>query len=70
MRKMKKWIINKRIYNIERNANLVCLGALLDIDTYNKIQKIKQLKGIKTNEDFVRECYKIAKRSIELRKGI
>ena len=66
---MKKWIINKRIYNIERNANLVCFGALLDIDTYNKIQKIKQIKGIKSNEDFVRECYKIAKNSVELRKG-
>ena len=69
MRKMKKWIINKRIYNIERNANLVCLGALLDMETFNRIQKIKQIKGIKTNADFVRECYKIAKNSVELGKG-
>ena len=69
MRKMKNWIINKRIYNIKRNANLMCFGALLDIDTYNKIQKIKKLNQIKTNEDFVRECYKIAKNSVELRKG-
>ena len=42
---MKKWIINKRIYNIERNANLVCLGALLDMETFNKIQKIKEKKA-------------------------
>lgn len=66
MRKMKKWIINKRIYNIERNAKLVSLGALVDMETFNKIQKIKQLNQIKTNEDFVRECYKIAKRSVSL----
>jgi hypothetical protein len=66
MRKMKKWIINKRIYNIKRNANLVVFGALLDIDTFNRIQKIRTIKGIKTNEDFVRECYKIAKRSVNI----
>ena len=69
MRKMKKWIINKRIYNIERNATLMGFGALLDMETFNRIQKIKQIKGIKSNEDFVRECYKIAKNSVELRKG-
>lgn len=65
MRKMKKWIINKRIYNIKRNSTLMGFGALLDIDTFNKIQKIKQLNHLKTNEDVIRECYKIAKRSVE-----
>ena len=63
MRKMKKWIINKRIYNIERNANLVCLGALLELDTYNKIQKIKGKRGI-NNIEYVRECYKLVKEGI------
>lgn len=61
MRKMKKWIINKRIYNIKRNADLVCLGALLDMETFNKIQKIKEKKGI-NNIEYVRECYNIVKR--------
>lgn len=60
MRKMKKWIINKRIYNIERNANLVCLGALLDMETFNNIQKIKKQKGI-NNIEYVRECYRLVK---------
>jgi hypothetical protein len=63
MKKMKKWIINKRIYNIERNANLVCLGALLDLDTFNKIQKIKEIKGI-NNIEYVRECYKLVKERV------
>jgi hypothetical protein len=54
MRKMQKWIINKRIYNIERNANLVCLGALLDMETYNNIQKIKEKRGM-NNVEYVRE---------------
>lgn len=61
---MKKWIINKRIYNIERNANLVCLGALLDMETYNKIQKIREIKGM-TNPEIVRECYRVAKNKVE-----
>ena len=61
MRKMQKWIINKRIYNIERNANLVCLGALLDMDTFNNIQMIKEKKGI-NNIEYVRECYKLVKK--------
>ena len=46
MRKMKNWIINKRIYNIKRNEGLVCLGALLDIETFNNIQKIKEKKEL------------------------
>ena len=62
MRKMKKWIVNKRLYNIERNANLVCLGAYLDIDTFNEIQKIKDIKGI-NNVEYVRECYRLVKES-------
>ncbi len=61
MRRMKKWIINKRIYNIERNAKLTCLGAYLDIETFNKIQKIKEKKGIDNNVDYVRECYRLVK---------
>lgn len=60
MRKMKKWIINKRIYNINRNANLMVLGALLDMDTYNKIEKIKEQRGI-NNIEYVRECYRLVK---------
>lgn len=60
MRKMKKWIINKRIYNIERNAKLVCVGALLDLETFNKIQKIKEIKGM-NNIEYVRECYRLVK---------
>lgn len=60
MRKMKKWVINKRIYNIERNAKLVCLGALLDIETFNNIQKIKEKRGI-NNVEYVRECYRLVK---------
>lgn len=64
MRKMKKWIINKRIYNIERNANLVCLGALLDMETFNNIQKIKEQKGI-NNVEYVRECYKLVRKECE-----
>lgn len=60
MRKMKNWIINKRIYNIKRNENLVCLGALLDIETFNTIQKIKEIKGI-NNIEYVRECYRLVK---------
>lgn len=58
MEETKKWVINKRIYNRKRNSNLVCLGALLDMDTFNKIQKIKKIKGI-NNVEYVRECYKI-----------
>jgi len=64
MRKMKKWIINKRIYNIERNANLVCLGALLDMETFNNIQKIKEQKGI-NNIEYVRECYRLVKEELK-----
>ena len=60
MRKMKKWIINKRIYNIKRNEGLICLGALLDIETFNNIQKIKEQKGM-NNVEYVRECYKLVK---------
>lgn len=63
MRKMKKWVVNKRLYNIERNANLICLGALLDIETFNNIQKIKEIKGI-NNIEYVRECYKLVKEGI------
>lgn len=61
MRKMKKWVINKRIYNIERNAKMVCIGALLDIDTFNKIQKIKEKKGIENNIEYVKICYNLIK---------
>lgn len=60
MRKMQKWIVNKRLYNIQRNANLVCLGAFLDMDTFNTIQRIKEVKGI-NNIEYVRECYKLVK---------
>ena len=60
MRKMKNWIINKRIYNIKRNEGLVCLGALLDIETFNNIQKIKEQKGM-NNVEYVRECYRLVK---------
>lgn len=60
MRKMKKWVVNKRLYNIERNANLVCLGALLDMETFNTIQKIKEIRGI-NNIEYVRECYRLVK---------
>ena len=62
MRKMKKWIVNKRLYNIERNSKLVCLGALLDMETFNTIQKIKEIKGI-NNIEYVRECYRLVKES-------
>lgn len=62
MEETKKWVINKRLYNIKRNRNLVCFGALLDMDTYNKIQKIKQIKGIDNNADYVVECYNIVKK--------
>lgn len=64
MRKMESWIIKKRLYNIERNANLVCLGAFIDLDTFNKIQKIKEKKGIKNNADYVRECYRLVKERV------
>lgn len=60
MRKMKNWIINKRIYNIKRNSELVCLGALLEMETFNKIQIIKEKKGI-NNIEYVRECYKLVR---------
>ena len=62
MRKMQKWIVNKRLYNIERNSKLVCLGALLDMETFNTIQKIKEKKGI-NNIEYVRECYRLVKES-------
>lgn len=61
MRRMKNWIINKRIYNIKRNANLINLGALLDLETFNQIQKIKEKKGIENNVEYVRECYRLVK---------
>jgi hypothetical protein len=61
MRRMKNWIINKRIYNIKRNANLINLGALLDLETFNQIQKIKEKKGIENNVEYVRKCYEIVK---------
>lgn len=64
MRKMKKWIVNKRLYNIERNANLVCLGALLDMETFNNIQKIKEQRGI-NNIEYVRECYRLVRKECE-----
>lgn len=63
MKRMRKWIINKRIYNIERNTNLICLGALLDIETFNTIQKIKERKGI-NNVEYVKECYRVVKENI------
>ena len=65
MRKMKKWIINKRIYNIKRNEGLVCLGALLDIETFNNIQKIKEQRGINNNVEYVRECYRLVKGGVD-----
>jgi len=65
MRKMQNWIINKRLYNIKRNANLMCLGAYLDLDTFNQIQKIKEKKGIKTNEEYVKMCYNLVRKEIE-----
>lgn len=65
MRKMQNWIINKRLYNIKRNANLMCLGALLDLDTFNQIQKIKEKKGIKTNEEYVKMCYNLVRKERE-----
>ena len=65
MRKMKTWIINKRLYNIKRNANLVCLGAYLDLDTFNQIQKIKEKKGIKNNEEYVKMCYNLVRKGRE-----
>lgn len=65
MRKMKNWIVNKRLYNIKRNANLVCLGAYLDLETFNKIQKIKEKKGISNNVEYVRLCYNIMKGKVE-----
>lgn len=60
MRKMQKWIVNKRLYNIERNSKLVCLGALIDMETFDKIQKIKEKMGM-NNIEYVRECYKLVK---------
>lgn len=65
MRRMKKWIVNKRLYNIKRNANLVCLGAYLDLETYNKIQKIKEKKGIKNNEEYIKMCYNLVRKERE-----
>lgn len=59
MEETKKWVINKRIYNRKRNHNLVCLGALLDMDTFNKIQIIKEKKRIDSNAEYIKECYKI-----------
>ena len=59
MEETKKWIINKRIYNRKRNHNLVNLGALLDMNTFNKIQIIKDKKGIENNAEYIKECYKI-----------
>lgn len=64
MRKMKTWIVNKRLYNIKRNANLVNLGALLNLETFNQIQKIKEKKGIKTNEEYIKECYRHIKNNV------
>ena len=64
MRKMKKWIINKRIYNIERNAKMTCLGALLDIEIFNKIKEIKEKKGIKNNAEYIKECYRHIKNNV------
>jgi len=61
MRKLKTWEINKRIYNIERNANLICLGALLEMETFDKMQKIKEQKGIESNKVYIRECYRLVK---------
>lgn len=61
MRKLKNWQINKRLYNIKRNENLICLGALLDIETFNKMNTITSQKGI-SNLEYVRECYKLVKR--------
>lgn len=65
MRRMKPWIINKRLYNIERNANLINLGALLDLDTFNQIKKIKEKKGIKNNEEYIKICYNLVRKGIE-----
>ena len=65
MRKMQNWIINKRLYNINRNANLMCLGAYLDLDTFNQIQKIKDKKGIKNNEEYVKMCYNLVRKERE-----
>ena len=65
MRKMQNWIINKRLYNINRNANLMCLGAYLDLDTFNQIQKIKEKKGIKNNEEYVIMCYNLVRKERE-----
>ena len=63
MEEIKKWVINKRIYNRKRNSNLVCLGALLDMDTFNKIQKIKEKKDIENNAEYVKECYNLIKKN-------
>lgn len=65
MRKMKTWIVNKRLYNIKRNANLVNLGALLNLETFNQIQKIKETKGIKNNEEYIKMCYNLVRKEIE-----
>lgn len=65
MRKMKTWIVNKRLYNIKRNANLVNLGALLNLETFNQIQKIKEKKGIKTNEEYIKMCYNLVRKERE-----
>ena len=65
MRKMQNWIINKRLYNINRNANLMCLGAYLDLDTFNQIQKINDKKGIKNNEEYVKMCYNLVRKERE-----
>lgn len=65
MRKMKTWIVNKRLYNIKRNANLVNLGALLNLETFNQIQKIKEKKGIKNNEEYIKICYNLVRKERE-----
>lgn len=65
MRKMKTWIVNKRLYNIKRNANLVNLGALLNLETFNQIQKIKEKKGIKNNEEYIKMCYNLVRKERE-----
>ena len=62
---MKTWIVNKRLYNIKRNANLVNLGALLNLETFNQIQKIKEKKGIKNNEEYIKMCYNLVRKERE-----
>lgn len=65
MRRMKTWIVNKRLYNIRRNANLVNLGALLNLETFNQIQIIKEKKGIKNNEEYIKMCYNLVRKERE-----